>query len=61
MGKINRLLNTRIRDLSGLTIWVDEENDESVFRWFAILREWEMIALLKKVYVREYVRSRFVG
>ena len=45
--KMDKVLNTRIRQFCGVTKCVNEKIDEDILRWLDIWREWRMPGLLK--------------
>ena len=47
--RMDRVPNTRKRELSKVTKGVNERIDESVFWWFGMWRGWRMIGLLMVV------------
>ena len=54
---MNRVPNTRIRELGG----VKEGLDEGVLRWFGYVKRMERHRIGKRVYVGECAGSRSVG
>ena len=49
--KMDKVLNTRIWELSGVTKRVDERIDEDVLRWFGRVERMESGRIAKRVYV----------
>ena len=50
--RMNKVSNTRIRNLCRVTKWVDERIDEGVLRWFGHVTKMENDMFDKSVYVR---------
>ena len=59
--RIDKVRNSRIRQLCGVTKGVDEKIDEGVLRWFDNVERMENDRIAKKVYVEGCVGSRSVG
>ena len=59
--KMDRIPNTRIRELSGVRKGLDERIDESVLRWFGHVERMERDRIAKRVYVGECAGSRSIG
>ena len=58
---MDRILNTRIRDLCGGENCLDERIDEGVLRCFGHVEKVERDMIAKRVYVGECAGSRSVG
>ena len=58
---MDRVPNARIRELLGVTKWVDEMIDESILRWFGHVERIEIDRIDKSVYVEECAGSHSVG
>ena len=59
--KIDKVPNTRIRQLCRVTRGIGEKIDEGVLRWFEHMERMENDRIAKRVYVGECVVSRSVG
>ena len=51
--RMDRALNTRIRELSGVKKGIDERIDEDVLRWFGHVERMESDRIAKRDYVGE--------
>ena len=58
---MDRVQNSRIRELCRVTKRVDERTDEGVLRWFDHMERMENDRIVKRVYVVECAISRSVG
>ena len=58
---MNRVPNTRIRELYGAAIAIDEMIDETVLRWFGHIERMKNDRVAKRVYVEDCVGSCLVG
>ena len=61
IGRIDKVHNTWIRKLRGVTKYVDEKIDEGVFRWSGHVKRMENVMISMTVYVGECVSSHSVG
>ena len=59
--RIDKVRNSRIRQLCGVTKGVDEKIDEGVLRWFGHVERMETDRIAKRVYVGECASSCSVG
>ena len=59
--RMDKVQNTRIRQLCGVTKNGDEKIDEGVLRWFGHVERMENDRISKRVYVGECAGSRSVG
>ena len=60
LRRMDGIPNARIRELRGVTKWVDERIDEGVLRWFGHVERIENDRFAKRVYVAECGGSRSV-
>ena len=59
--RMDRVPNSRIKELHGVTKRVDEMIDEGVLQWFGHMERIENDRIAKRVYVGECASSRSVG
>ena len=59
--RMDKVTNTRIRELCGVTKGVDERIDEGVLRWFGHVEKMENVRIVKRVYVWECTGCCSVG
>ena len=58
---MDKVPNTRIKELCGVTKGLDEKVDEGVLRWFGHVERMENDRIAKRVYVRKCAGSLSVG
>ena len=58
---MDRVPNSRIRELCGVKKYLDETIDEGMLRWFGQVERMERDRIAKRVYIEEYADSRSVG
>ena len=59
--RMDKVPNTRIKELCGVTKGLDEKVDEGVLRWYGHVERMENDRIAKRVYVRKCAGSRSIG
>ena len=61
IGRMDKVPNTRVKELCRVSIGVDERIDEGVLRWFSFVERRRNDNIATRVYVRECTRGPSVG
>ena len=59
--RMDKVLNTQIRELCGVRKGLERKVDEGVLQWFGHVERMEIDMIVKRVYVGECAVSRSIG